>query len=196
MPLPLGTAIQLGLDAAKAAAPLVAAAHRSPLEKDIAKSVEADRARLAGGAGGLSDAERQAYMADANGNIAAQARAQQEQLALAAPTAGSSGMAEQRQQALNAAIYNASNQAMSGVRQADIATGNKQRAELQAREAQQAALNKQRREAIAAALQGNGVYNGQMYKTDNSMLTAGAKKAGLQSQSPYAQGLAQVAGGL
>lgn len=196
--LPLGTAISLGVGAAKTAAPLVAAVRRSPLEKDIAAQVEADRARLAGGAGGYSAGERQALSAEALNNIYAQARSQQEALAAANPNAASSGAAEARAQGLQQALNNATLQAQSGVREADVATGNQQRAELAQRELMQAEKNKQRREAIAAALQGKGMANGQMYNTENKFASAlqGAQASGSMNQTPFSQGLSQVAGAM
>jgi hypothetical protein len=194
----LGTAISLGLGAAQTAAPLIAAARRSPLEKDIAAQVEADRARLAGGAGGYSAGERQALTAEALNNIYAQARSQQEQLAAANPNAASSGASEARAQGLQTALNAATLQAQSGVRDADVATGNQQRAEVAQREQMQAAENKKRREAIAAALQGKGMANGQMYSTENKFAAAtqGAKAAGELNQSALGQGLSQVAGAM
>ena len=152
MPPPIGAILNAAGAIAKDSAPLALAAVPTSGERAETDALHGERGwyrdetgkrhygrhggeldRLAGGAGGMSAGERQAMLAEANGQQLAAQRSAEAQLSRGAGQGFSTGMQAEAQRDLMGASQDARLQAASGVRQADLASAAQQRAELDAR---------------------------------------------------------------
>lgn len=132
--------LQLAQLAAKYA-PAVAAAVPGKMEHQYRQDIEADRARLAGGNGGMSAGQRGRLTAEAMGGIQTQTNEALANLARGANSeAGYSGVQQQAMGDLQRASQGAGLQAASGIRDQDLASA----------EAQRQGLNQRMITAIAA----------------------------------------------
>ena len=153
--------ITLALKAAGPIAGTIASAIPGKMESMYRKDIISDRARLASGHGGMAAGQRGQLQSEALNQIQAQQNAQMANLARGSASGqGASGLQQQQIAATQQAAQNAGNQAMSNIRQQDLALAEAQRQQLYARMAQARAWGQQRKQEALAYANSMGGYSG------------------------------------
>lgn len=139
------------------------------MEKMFRKDIIADRARLAGGGGGLSSGRRAQLASEASGQIQAQQGAALANLARgSAMGGGASGLAQAAAAGIQQAGLQATNQAMSDIRQQDLQVAEAQRQQLYQRMLAARQMGQQRKQEAQGSIgevSNTGFQTGQFGRT-------------------------------
>jgi hypothetical protein len=144
---------------ASATAPIGAIASAIPgkEERQYRQDIKSDRARLAGGAGGMTASQRGALMSEGMNQIQSQQAANTAALSRGAATdGGESGQRDAAVLASQKAAEGAQNALGSDVRNQDLALAESQRQQLYARMAQARAWGQQRKQESLGYVQATG----------------------------------------